>query len=938
MARSKQYSCDLCKKVFNQKIDFTRHQNKKAPCITLTEMQQISQTKEVKMDNKTTLISVFKSSLNILRDNEGLTGEKALRNMSYLLILKLLEPHFGGEINIDDYEYDFSHIEDEMIEKHKNKLLEIVRFSNLSNEKEDNIPVNMKYLWDDILSKHPTTKNIFLKGKGFDIQHKSTYKKLIDKLNSLDLSQTEYDVLGNAYEEVIQDIMTGKVLGQFFTQPLVKKMMVKLINPQIHPDGKIDTCGDPTMGTGGFLITYLQYILQQATAKNIKPDWDFIKTEGLYGKELEPDTYQLAVSNMLISSGHMFEGLDRGDSIRVPITRKFDNILANPPFGIKGLKYDDFQSPLKTEYVPIKTDNAVSLFIQAIIYMLKINGKCAVVLPDGQDLFSKTNKTLIAVREYLMKTCDLKEIIYLPSGIFTYTSIKTCVFYFVKKREGTDVLKVDIKYSKTTQKETKRNYQFSKTHQTTKVKFYDYNPYEDVKNLLVEVPIEKIVSNSYSLNYAEYMKDETEEEEFQEGVVVKTLGEVCKFLPKSKRNAKYGNKEGLYPFYTSSQTCSKYCDEYDYEEESLIIGDGGEPNINYGVKFSTSDHCYILQNKNKLLLNIKYGYYYLYHNLDMMSQLYTGVAIKNISKTNIEGIKIPIPSLERQQEIVKYLDFIYEKANKTSNEKIAELKQLNEFCLNNQKIFGENVVKTLGEVCKFDIGGTPSRSKNEYYENGNNLWVSVRELNGGYIYDTKEKITDLGVKNSSVKLFEKDTILFSFKLSIGKTAIAGNPLYTNEAIAGILSKNNDLLNNKYLYYYLTINEFSKLGSGILGNGSLNKKSLEQIKIQVPSLERQKEIVDYCEYNYTLIKQLEKEIENNKKQAQQFIIGIVKAQVKEDVEEQTETISVNTEPIDEVQNEIVSVEEEVIIEPKPKVKKIVKKVKKPLVIVEDEDEL
>jgi len=203
------------------------------------------------------------------------------------------------------------------------------------------------------------------------------------------------------------------------------------------------------MGTGGFLITYLQYILQQATAKNIKPDWDFIKTERLYGKELEPDTYQLAVSNMLISSGHMFEGLDRGDSIRVPITRKFDNILANPPFGIKRLKYDDFQSPLKSEYVPIKTGNAVSLFIQAIIYMSKINGKCAVVLPDGRDLFSKTNTTYVAIRKYLMKTCDLKEIIYLPSGIFTYTSIKTCVFYFVKKREGIDVLETKIKVSKT---------------------------------------------------------------------------------------------------------------------------------------------------------------------------------------------------------------------------------------------------------------------------------------------------------------------------------------------------------------------------------------------------------------------------------------------------------------------------------------------------------
>ena len=909
---SKQYSCDLCKKVFNQKIDFTRHQNKKAPCITLTEMQQISQTKEVKMDNKTTLISVFKSCLNILRDNEGLTGEKALRNLSYLLILKLLEPHFGGEINIDDYEYDFSHIEDEMIEKHKNKLLEIVRFSNLSNEKEDNIPVNMKYLWDDILSNHPTTKNIFLKGKGFDIQHKSTYKKLIDKLNSLDLSQTEYDVLGNAYEEVIQDIMTGKVLGQFFTQPLVKKMMVKLINPQIHPDGKIDTCGDPTMGTGGFLITYLQYILQQATSKNIKPDWDFIKTEGLYGKELEPDTYQLAVSNMLISSGHMFEKLDRGDSIRVPITRKFDNILANPPFGIKGLKYDDFQSPLKKEYVPIKTDNAVSLFIQAIIYMLKINGKCAVVLPDGQDLFSKTNTTLVAIREYLIKTCDLKEIIYLPSGIFTYTSIKTCVFYFVKKREGTDVLETKIKVSKT-QKETGRDYKFSKTHQTTKLKFYDYNPYEDVKNLLVEVPIEKIASNSYSLNYAEYMKDETEEEQYEEGVVVKTLGEVCKFLPKSKRQASYGEKQGQYPFYTSSQTCSKYCDEYDYEDECLIIGTGGNANIKYSSKFSCSTDNFVIKiNSGKL---VKYVYYYLSINIEVLQKGFVGVGLQHISKEYISNIKIPIPSLERQQEIVKYLDFIYEKANKTSNEKIAELKQLNKFCLSNQKIFGENVVKTLGEVCEFIKTGKNKPTDNKtgtlypYYGTG-----SITGYTDEYLYDGYYILT---ARNGT----------------IGNCFLTKGKFFPSDHIFVIDIKDKCLM--KYVYYILSNNQkLDKLKTGV-GIPNITKGTLENLKIPIPSLERQKEIVEYCEYNDTLIKQLEKEIENNKKQAQQFITGIVKAQVK--TEEQSDTSSVNVEPIDEVQNEIVSVEEEVIIEPKPKTKIIIKKkVKKPLVIIEDED--
>jgi len=75
----------------------------------------------------------------------------------------------------------------------------------------------------------------------------------------------------------------------------------------------------------------------------------------------------------------------------------------------------------------------------------------------------------------------------------------------------------------------------------------------------------------------------------------------------------------------------------------------------------------------------KYIYYLLSHNKDYLTNLYQGTAQKVISKTNLKSIKIPIPTIERQKEIVKYLDFIYEKANKTSNEKISELKQLLEY-------------------------------------------------------------------------------------------------------------------------------------------------------------------------------------------------------------------------------------------------------------------
>jgi type I restriction enzyme M protein len=830
----------------------------------------------VKLDNKSELINVFKSCLNILRDNEGLTGEKALRNLSYLLILKLLEPHFKKEINIDTYKYDFaSFFNEDVLEINKKKLLTIVRFSNLLKEKEDNIPLQIKYLWDIILSVHPITKNIFLKDKGFDIRHQSSYKKLIIKLNELDLSKTEYDVLGNAYEEVIQDIMTGKVLGQFFTQPLVKKMMVKLINPQIHNNGTIESCGDPTMGTGGFLITYLQHILEQAKNKNIKPNWDFIKSEGLYGKELEPDTYQLAVSNMLISSGHMFEQLEKGDSIREPITRKFDNVLANPPFGIKGLKYDDFESSLKNEYIPIKTDNAVSLFIQAIIYMLKINGKGAVVLPDGQDLFSKTNKTLVAVREYLMKTCDLKEIIYLPSGIFTYTSINTCVFYFVKKKEGTDVLETLIKTSTKSQKEN-RVYKFSKTHQTNKVAFYEFNSDDDVKNLLVEVPIEKIVSNSYSLNYADYMKDKGEDK-YEEGVIVKKLGEVCE-IQNGKRIVKGQVETGEYPVLGGGGFTSFYTNEYSREGKTCKISREGMSLHNcvllLNEKYYLNSQAFTIKSKTEDIMINEYLWYYLDSNKEQVFKCGRGTAQKAIDIDEFKSIKIPIPSLEKQQTIVAYLDYIYEKANKTSITKIEELKQLNEFCLNNQKIFGENTIKKLGEVC--DIDKNITKHSTEYGKSSGNYKFHTGGVRTD-LYVDEYDIEDMYIIQNRTNGSGKCNLFLDKKFSLAKQTMVYRANNKNE------------ITTKYIYYYLSSN-IDILEKGFIGanHKNISHEYLENLKIPVPSLEKQKEIVAYCDYNCNLIKQLENEIENNKELAEQFIKGIVKTVTKNELETNDKT--------------------------------------------------
>ena len=151
-------------------------------------------------------------------------------------------------------------------------------------------------------------------------------------------------------------------------------------------------------------------------------------------------------------------------------------------------------------------------------------------------------------------------------------------------------------------------------------------------------------------------------------------------------------------------------------------------------------------------------------------------------------------------------------------------------------------------VCNILIGGTPSRKNIEYYNNGTNLWVSISEMNGQVIYDRKEKITDEAVKHSNVKLIPAGTTLLSFKLSIGKTAIAGKDLYTNEAIAGLIPKDLKKVENKYLFYLFNgqLIDLSTSGNKAFGK-SLNSTYLNsELVIPLPPLSIQQQIVKECE--------------------------------------------------------------------------------------------
>ena len=166
-----------------------------------------------------------------------------------------------------------------------------------------------------------------------------------------------------------------------------------------------------------------------------------------------------------------------------------------------------------------------------------------------------------------------------------------------------------------------------------------------------------------------------------------------------------------------------------------------------------------------------------------------------------------------------------------------------------------DIVK-LGNICEVSIGGTPS-SKNSSYWNGDNIWISIKDMNKKYLYDSIKKITKSGIKNSSTKLVKKGSLLFSFKLTIGKTSFAGTDLFTNEAIASLVNFTENA-NKEFIYYALKLKFYYTEDDG--GNCMglcLNKEGVKNLEIPLPPLEIQNKIIEQLTI-------CEDQIENTKK--------------------------------------------------------------------------
>ena len=244
--------------------------------------------------------------------------------------------------------------------------------------------------------------------------------------------------------------------------------------------------------------------------------------------------------------------------------------------------------------------------------------------------------------------------------------------------------------------------------------------------------------------------------------------------------------------------------------------------------------------------------------------------------------KIPLPSLEEQNELIKKYNakikesevlkqkaFESEKGieayfNEMLGIEVHKFKKLSKgLCFTSYKSlpntwdidFLNNTISSnvkyarccIKDVCQISSGGTPNRNRKEYY-NGNIYWIKTGELKDDVLYSTEEKITRLGFENSSAKLYPKESIVVAmYGATIGKTALLGVESTTNQACAVLFNINNNVILTRFLWIYIQLSS-SHLKTLAYGSAqpNLNAGIIANYKILLPPISIQTEIVNHIQ--------------------------------------------------------------------------------------------
>lgn len=394
-------------------------------------------------ENKTKLKNLW----NSMWDN-GMTNPLTnIQQITYLIFIKMLDDNqiiFERKINdqkahgikVDKGSFDLTFKTGNYVDK-KNKIN--VPYSSLrwSVFKEfepkrmyDNLKNNVFPFIKQLHGNNKTAFSNFMKDAQFLINNPVVLSKLVNGLSDDSLGLNNVDMMGDSYEELLNNLSINGDAGQFRTPRHIIKMMVELAKPTLK-----DTIVDPAMGTAGFLAVSSNYISEKYSKELLNRDNNkHFNNDMFTGFDVDPDMLRIGCMNMTLhgvknptikESNSLYDEYDEKD--------KYSLVFANPPFS-GSLDSSTIAKSLKT--ISGGTKKTELLFLSLFLRILQAGGRCVSIVPVG--VLNNTNdKAYTKLRKELVENQKLEAIIYMPSGIFKpYSGVETAIIMFTKTTSG----------------------------------------------------------------------------------------------------------------------------------------------------------------------------------------------------------------------------------------------------------------------------------------------------------------------------------------------------------------------------------------------------------------------------------------------------------------------------------------------------------------------
>ena len=720
--------------------------------------------------------------------------------------------------------------------------------------------------------RDPETLNLFLK-----------------EINAFSYSNSEN--LGNAFEYLLSILGSQGDAGQFRTPRHIIDFIVEVVNPQ-----KTDRILDPACGTAGFLISSYKHIRRE-NSSNYKAD-DYTPTfaesesadiagveiqkngkfrgdkltpddrkrlaNNIVGYDISPDMVRLSLVNLYLH-GFSTPQIHEYDTLTYEERwgDNFDIILANPPFmtpkgGIRPHK--GFQ---------VSANRAEVLFVDYIAEHLTIHGKAGIIVPEGI-IFQSAN-AYKDLRKMLVEEHYLYAVVSLPAGVFQpYSGVKTSIFFLDRTiaKQNDEILFVKVE-----------NDGFDLGAQRRRIEKNDLpRAFEILQNwqkgekaeskLALWVKKKKIAENGdYNLTGDRYR--ETVDYSKVKWPMVR-LGEVCEINPDSSNPAElFGEKEFVYIDISSIENNGGTI-SYD----NLIIADKApsrarrivrendvlistvRPNLKaFAIlkhlpdKVIASTGFAVLRSSSTIIPDYLFRIIFDDSVMEQMIGAMGKGAYPSINQTDVKNLIIPLPPLEVQKEIARELD---------SCQKVIDgARQVAENWKPRIRINPDWPMVKLGEVSNLIGGGTPSKTKKEFWENGNIKWISARHIDENSKIVGFDLITEEAVQHSSTKIVPEREIVFVTRVSVGKIAIANSAYAINQDLTGIITDKNKSI-SEYIFRILQqkVEGIQAKAQG-LGVKGITRKEFANTIIPLPPLDTQKQIVAKIEKEQKMVEECKK---------------------------------------------------------------------------------